>query len=174
VNAAQTPADKRGRASRPGDDPLDAAVDALEEVGRCAAVKTKAPRVAAKPRTAEVGAQRPGGPVARQKARQHHHGRMRAIRIGDSAKAPDAATERAQQPACFAPEKREGRGGVGAWQRGGFPGAEGAEGAGHGRSVRLSRQRGRFPSLPGTKAGKARALSSPLDESASASSWEPA
>src|SRR3546814_8332624 len=68
IDAAQAPPDQRRRATGAVDDPLDAAVDALDDVRRRAAVEAEAPGVAAEPRAPQVSAQRLGRPVARQEA----------------------------------------------------------------------------------------------------------
>src|SRR3546814_6625737 len=47
IDAAQAPPDQRRRATGAGDDPLAAAVDALDDVRRRAAVEAEAPGVAA-------------------------------------------------------------------------------------------------------------------------------
>src|SRR3546814_12663830 len=69
VDAAERPSHQRGGIAGAGDDPLDAGVDALADVGGRAAIEAEAPGIAAKARGAEVGAQRPGRPVAREDAR---------------------------------------------------------------------------------------------------------
>src|SRR3546814_17120000 len=67
IDAAEAPADERRCAAGAVDDPLDAAVDALDDVGRRAPVEAETPGIAAKARTPQVGAQRSGRPVAGQK-----------------------------------------------------------------------------------------------------------
>src|SRR3546814_536817 len=80
IDAAEAPADERRCAASAVDDPLDAAVDALDDVGRRAPVEAETPGIAAKARTPQVGAQRSGRPVAGQKTWQHHHRRVVAVR----------------------------------------------------------------------------------------------
>src|SRR3546814_19808735 len=79
IDAAEAPADERRCAAGAVDDPLDAAVDALDDVGRRAPVEAETPGIAAKARTPQVGAQRSGRPVAGQKNRQTHHRRGVAV-----------------------------------------------------------------------------------------------
>src|SRR3546814_9207593 len=66
VDAAERPSHQRGGIAGAVDDPLDAGVDALDDVGGRAALEAEAPGIAAKARAAEVGAQRLGRPVDRK------------------------------------------------------------------------------------------------------------
>jgi len=47
IDAAEAPADKRGRAAGAVDDPLDACVDPLDDVGGGAVIEAEAPSLAA-------------------------------------------------------------------------------------------------------------------------------
>src|SRR3546814_7484710 len=91
--------------------PLDAAVDALDDVGRRAPVEAETPGIAAKARTPQVGAQRSGRPVAGQKTWQHHHRRVVAVGIWFGRQRADAAAERLEQSRSLAPQQPQ------AWRR---------------------------------------------------------